>query len=313
MLAVALLAWVHGRVTACRPPAGADVPRRRLVWAAVAVVVVAAASASAVLTWRTVVAERALLRAVRPDPRGLNGTLESFQSALRHRTPATSKVRERLLTTAVEIGRSRPADGAALARLTSLGYREMARQIAARPLDVRSQVALASFLWRFSAFDEAQMLLERAHQLAPRMQHILFELGSLELERRRFDEALQCFRIAYELAPEWTEARNRYAAASIMAGQRQLAEELLVPEEGTIAVGDDWLIAAFRASGDLPDLIAALEARLRTTPAESEEVSGLRTALAEARRALAARVMSDGFEHRDMSAWSGVTPQPGES
>jgi tetratricopeptide (TPR) repeat protein len=278
------------------------------VWAAVAVAVVAAAAASVVLTVRTVVAERALLRAVRPDPRGLDGTLESFQGALRHLTPATPKVRERLLTTAVEIGRSRPADAAALGRLTSLGYREMAIQIAACPLDVRSQVALASFLWRFSAFDEAQALLERAHQLAPRMQHVLFELGSLELERGRFDEALQSFRTAYELAPEWTEARNRYAAAAIMAGRRRLAEKLLVPEEGTIALGDEWLIAAFRASGDLPNLIAALDARLRAAPAGGGEAAGLLTALAEARRALAARVMSDGFEQRNMTGWSDVAP-----
>jgi tetratricopeptide (TPR) repeat protein len=255
-----------------------------------------------------VVAERALLRAVRPDPRGLNGTLASFQSALRHLTPAIPKARERLLSTTVEIGRSRPADAATLARLTSLGYREMVRQISACPLDVRSQVALASFLWRFSAFDEAQTLLERAHHLAPRMQHILFERGSLELERGRFEEALQTFRSAYELAPEWTEARNRYAAASIMAGRRQLAEELLVPEEGTIALGDEWLIAAFRASGDLPNLVAALEARLRAVPAEARDASGLRAALAEARRALAERVMSDGFEHRTTAAWSEVAP-----
>jgi tetratricopeptide (TPR) repeat protein len=217
-------------------------------------------------------------------------------------------VRERLLTTAVEIGRSRSADAATLARLTALGYREMTRQVAACPLDVRSQVALASFLWRFSAFDEAQTLLERAHHLAPRMQHILFELGSLELERGGFEEALQSFRSAYELAPEWTEARNRYAAALIMAGRSELAEELLVPEEGTIALGDEWLIVAFRATGDLPNLVAALEARLREVPAEASDASGLRAALADARRALAERVMSDGFEHRTTAAWSEVAP-----
>lgn len=287
MLAIAILAWVHGRATACRPPAGSGVSSHRLAWVAVAVAVVMVASASAVLTWRTVVAERALLRAVRPDPRGLHATLASFQSALRHLTPATPLARERLLSTTVEIGRSRPADAATLAQLTSLAHREMSRQVAACPLDVRSQVALASFLWRFSAYDEAQTLLERAHHLAPRMQHILFELGSLELERGRYEEALQTFRSAYELAPEWTDARNRYAAAAVMAGRRQLAEEILIPEEGTIALGDEWLIAAFRASGDLNNLVAALEARLRATPAEGREAATLRAELAEARRALA--------------------------
>ena len=72
-----------------------------------------------------------------------------------------------------------------------------------------------------------------------------------------------------------------------MAGRKQLAEDLLVPEAGTIALGDEWLIAAFRASGDLPNLVAALEARLRAVPAEGRDASTLRTALAEARRALA--------------------------
>jgi O-antigen ligase len=287
MLAIAVLAWVHFRVTADRPMAGVDGPRSRRGWAAVALAVVAAATVGAVVTWRTVASERALLRAVRPDPSGLGGTLASFQAALRHRTPATSKVRQRLLTTAVEIGRSRPDDVETLARLTSLGRLEIARQIEACPLDVRSQVALASFLRRFSATDEARALLDRAHGLAPRMQHILFEMGILELGRGRFEEALEILRSAYELAPEWTEARNRYAAAAIMADRRQLAEELLVPDEGTIALGDEWLIAAFRASGDLPNLVAALEARLRIIPPEGREASRLRRELAGARRALA--------------------------
>ena len=287
MLAVAVLAWVHGRVTAGRSPGSPGASERRLVWVAVAVAIVAASAVGAVLTWRTVAAERALLRAVRPGPSGLSGTLASFQAALRHHTPATSKVRQRLLTTAVEIGRSRPDDVETLARLTSLGRREMARQIEACPLDVRSQVALASFLRRFSAPDEARALLDRAHGLAPRMQHILFEIGILELGRGRFEEALEILRSAYELAPEWTEARNRYAAAAIMADRRQLAEELLVAEEGTIALGDQWLIAAFRASGDLPNLAAALEARLRIISPEGREASRLGRELSEVRRALA--------------------------
>jgi len=306
MLGVATLAFVHWRAIAARPAVETAAVPRRLAWAAVAVAVTAASCASAVLTWRTVVAERALLAAVRPDPRGLGNNLASFQLALRHLTPATPKVRERLLTTAVEIGRSRLADAATLAQLTFLAHREMSRQVAACPLDVRSQVALASFLWRFGAFDEARSLLDRAHELAPRMQHVLFEIGSLELERGRYEEALGAFSRAYELAPLWTEARNRYAAAAIVAGRRGVAAELLVPAAGTVAVGDEWLIAAFRAVGDLPNLVAALEARVRTVPAASSEASGLRAALAEARLALAERVMSDGFELGTTGAWSVV-------
>ncbi len=308
MLATALLAWVHSRCTDSRPPPDSGASEHRIAWAVVAVAVAAAGSASAVLTWRTLEAERALLRAVRPESRGVDGVLTAFRSALRHWTPATPKVRERLLSTTVEIGRSRPAGTVALAQLTALAYREMTRQVAAGPLDVRPRVALASFLWRFSAFDEAESLLERAHDLAPRMQHILFELGSLQLEQGRTEDALRTFRSAYDLEPGWTEARNRYAAAAIMAGRGQLADELLLPAEGTVALADEWLIAAFRASGDLPNLVAALEARLRAAPAEGKESDNVRASLAAARTALTERVMSDDFELRTTAAWSGVIP-----
>jgi hypothetical protein len=119
------------------------------------------------------------------------------------------------------------------------------------------------------------------------MQHILFELGAVQLSLKAPDRALRTLRKAYELAPEWTVARNRYAAAAIAAGQMELAERLLLPTEGTIAVGDEWIINSLRATGDLPNLVEALKKRIRVMRRAGEDTSGLENELKEARRALA--------------------------
>jgi len=286
VLGVAMLAWVHWRITTGRsgPDTGADPHRRR--WQVLAVAMVVVAASSAVLSWRAVAAELALRAAVQSDARGAEGSLEAFRRALRHRTPATWKARERILTTAVAMARSSPEASPAVAELAELGWREMDRQIRECPLDVRSRVTLASTLWRFSAFDEAESLLAQAHALAPHMQHVLFELGTLRLERGRMEEALAAFRAAYELEPSWDEARRRYAAAAVAAGRRDLADELLAPEGGLDGASNEWLIAALRATGDRDALVGALERRIAVVEAEGDDPTPLVHELDRLRRVL---------------------------
>ncbi len=285
MFGVIMCAFVHWRSTADRAPVEES---GRIVFSVVAAALVVLAVLAAGLTLWTMAAERALVAAIRPDPRGLPANLESFRRALRHRTPATPKVRERLLMTAIDIGRSNPQDREALSQLTSLGVEEMGRQIESWPLDVRSQVALGSFLWRFGAFEDAEGILRHAHALAPRMQHILFELGAVQLAHGEPGLAVETLQTAYGLSPGWTLARHRYAAAAIAAGQRALVEELMIEQDGTIAVGDEWIINALRATGDLPNLVKALQDRMGAVLLRGEDISGLQRQLEEARNALKA-------------------------
>lgn len=300
ILCATMGAYVHWRSTASRPGIGRGGPP--VAWGSAACMVFALAVLAAGLTVRTIVAERALMTAIRPHPQGLAGNLAAFQRALRHHTPATAKVRERLLTTAVRMRRAQPQDRDMFARLTSLATEEMRRQIEAWPLDVRSHVALGSALWRLGALDEAERVLGRAHELAPRMQHIQFELGAAQLARHRPDLAFETLRAAYQLAPNWTTARNRFAAAAIAAGRRDVAEGLLLPAEGTVAVADDWIIQALRATGDLPTLAEALEKRIAVARSTGEDAAGLQQQLDSARRALRRRATGhpgEGGSHCD--------------
>lgn len=111
--------------------------------------------------------------------------------------------------------------------------------------DPRYEIMGGVFFHGVGQVDKAIASFERALALMPEKQHIYFNLSQSYIQKGDFDKALSYLKTAYELAPDYPEARFVYAIGAIYAGDRVLEEEL---KEATYA-GDRELEAEFKSKG----------------------------------------------------------------
>ena len=132
---------------------------------------------------------------------------------------------------------------------------EMAREIStrlARFVDTHPKDALAHFHYAMSLRKDAgeaagaddlrrvEDLLTRAVQLDPRMTKGFFELGVLQAEQQRYDEAIENLRRAATLQPSLSQAHYRLALVYQRTGRKDLAaKELEAFRQLTAASGGD--------------------------------------------------------------------------
>lgn len=150
------------------------------------------------------------------------------------------------------------------------------------PGDARVQLMAGSFLSTTGSLDDALSYLSRARELMPNKQQVYFELGSAYINAERYPDALSAFRTAYELAPEYREAKVIYLIGAIIAGDRAL-ENRLIAELGpeTLASEQRILSAYLRLAsksveaGRYAEAVAYARRALEVTPAYSRELQEL--------------------------------------
>src|SRR3989344_6478187 len=170
-----------------------------------------------------------LLRALseRSATLGAAHNLALFKEALSYDSFGTSEVREQL----AQISLSGIERGKELTRTQQefliLADRELTTQAETLPQDARYQLFTGSFFSRVGMFGQAIVYLEKAHALSPAKQTIMFELGNAYYKNGNTEQAEQIFKQAYELAPEYDEARMFYAQILTANGKDSEAQKIL--------------------------------------------------------------------------------------
>src|SRR5258708_814939 len=134
------------------------------------------------------------------------------------------------------------------------------------PNDARHPLFLGALLNTFGQHPEAIPYLQRAHELSPRKQTILYEIGSNYLNSNNYPKAVETFKQALDLEPEDKDARIIYAMGLIYAGNTTLAEKTLADGFGTAQVPDDRLIKAYGDTKQYPKMLALVKQRVAQTP-----------------------------------------------
>ena len=132
---------------------------------------------------------------------------------------------------------------------------EMAKEISsrlARFVETHPRNALAHFQYAMSLRKDSgenagaddlrrvEALLERAVQLDPRLAKGFFELGVLQAEQQRYDDAIENLRRATVLQPSLSQAHYRLALVYQRTGRKDLAaKELETFRQLTAATGGD--------------------------------------------------------------------------
>jgi Flp pilus assembly protein TadD len=221
-----------------------------------------------VVNGKPILTATSLLDAI-ATPAGHPTQIKLFEKTLSYNSFGKQEVREQLGTISSRVAGSNLGIDIKQQYLTLAGN-EMQKQVAERNNDARTQVFTGTLLDAFGQYNQAHAYLEKAVELSPQKQTILFQLGLNTLNRGDTAGALEIFKQAYELAPAFNQAQIFYALGAIYANDEKLLEEILVPTYGSVIVDDDRLLQAYFNNGRLDRVLNILELRVEKNPNNSQ-------------------------------------------
>jgi len=217
---------------------------------------------------RPLAANRALLSALQSHEEGLETNLEFFKQSISYGTTGTQEAREQLAQAAASIARNESVPVSVKQGFLNTAAEEMVAMNEESPLNARFPLFLGVLLNAYGNYEQGESALVRAHELSPGKQTILFELGANRFSQGKIDEALETFKQAFELAPEYVGARLYYAAVAIRAERDSLAEELLEPVVESGEAADQRVLAAYVSRGRYDKIIEIWGARTQARPSD---------------------------------------------
>ena len=228
-------------------------------------------------------ANKYLLSGLSPHPEGLSENLKNFNKALDYNTYSDQEIREQLLSFTLKIGnlKNEPEVIRDFVELTKI---EILKEIEKDPINTRNRMLAGSFMNNFGMYEEGMFQLNKALELSPNKQSIYFEMGLANINQGKYDQALNLFKIAYELEPKYNKARELYALSAIYAGKNGVANELL---KGEIGVNANFL-NAYKNTGQFTKMILVAEKMVENNPNDVQVHISLAAAYYEVGRNLEA-------------------------
>ena len=216
---------------------------------------------------------KTLLQAI-AIPGGSPAQIELFEKALSYDSFGNQEIREQLGQLATRIAVSNLSIDIKQEYLT-LASSEMQKQVRGVPNDARTQIFTGTLLDSFGKYDQAKAHIEKANALSPGKPTILFQLGLNALNRGDIRGALEVFKQASDIAPDYDQARIFYAIGAIYAEDDALLEEILVPTYGSVVVDNERLLQAYFNKGQIDTVLAIWQLRLEKNPNDSQIHLGL--------------------------------------
>ncbi|HWB33882.1 MAG TPA: O-antigen ligase family protein [Candidatus Paceibacterota bacterium] len=147
--------------------------------------------------------------------------------------------------------------------------------LAQRKNDARLELFDGIFLSQFGQYDQALAHLQEAAALSPDKQQILFQEGLMYVQKGDVADALPILKKAYDLAPDYDEARIVYAGGLYYAGQNAAADALLTERFGTTTVDDDQLLQFYQNTKQYGRVIDIWNLRLASDPTNVNDLYSL--------------------------------------
>lgn len=247
----------------------------------VAVLIVMLCGVMYMVNIKPIRANMALLDAVAPEANGqanYMNDIASFKKSIELDTFGTSEAREHLVLLSQRINDPKIPEDVRRAAF-EFAVTEMRKQIDTNPEpDARYYLFMGSLLSRYGLLDQALVDLQKALELSPRKQSILIEIGNLYLVQRKLSEAFAAYKQAYDLAPEFIEARLLYALGATEIGDSKLAKELLSGIDIQSILFDERALSLFVQAKQFDTAIEILKKRIETDPKNPQFVLSLAAA-----------------------------------
>ncbi len=210
---------------------------------------------------KPIFASQALIGALSsPD---LKQGLNNFKQVLSYSTFGSAEAREQLVQRVVSI-RSSDVPNDVKLDYFNLAKDEMQKQADESPSDARYQVFLATLFTNYGLQDDALTAAQRALELSPNKQPIMFQLVSVYINRKEYDKAFEVAKQAYDLAPDFNETQKIYAAIAIYDKKDDSPEiQALIAKNFDNGIPtDDRFISAYAAIGKFDKIIQIWQTRI---------------------------------------------------
>lgn len=157
--------------------------------------------------------------------------MDSFERALSYRTFGDSEAREKLAQIAKSFGEVTNFTKEERRRMTKLAIEELRKEITHPAQDVKYLQYLADVLKNSREDDpqhlkEAEVLLKEAIRISPHKQALYFDLAEIYLYDRKYIEALEISKKAFEINPYYVNASLNLLLAALAIGDRQIAADI---------------------------------------------------------------------------------------
>jgi len=200
-------------------------------------------------------------------------SLSYYKQAINLNTFGTGETRERLVLDAP--GMVQNATSSVQNEVLSYAESQMEEQIKAAPLDARYELFLGTFLSQVGQYDQAIAHLDTALKESPEKQAIIIQKGAAYLSKQDYPDALAQFKEAYDLEPQYEDARIIYAIGAIYAGQKDLAKSLLAGVSEQTRATDDRVLSAYTQLGDYQDVLTIWQARVAASSTDPQAAASL--------------------------------------
>lgn len=205
-----------------------------------------------------------------------NISTKSFEDIFKlDQTVANQEVREQLFICAGNIIRNQQLSEKVKAEFYDLVKKEIDKQIATTPNDARIYIIAGGFFDSINDLQSATSLLEKAVELSPTKQTIIFELVANYLNIGKEKEALDLAEKAYNSAIENENAKIAYIVALIYNGEKK-ADELLA--ESPDLTTNPRVINAYVANKKYNKAIELYKVLLKKTPDDRNLYSAMASA-----------------------------------
>jgi len=206
--------------------------------------------------------------------------IAGFERALSRNSFGNQEIREQMTRKAQEVIFSGTLKEDERVELINKVETELRTQIEEKPGDARAHVFIASFyrsLGTQEYLDKAVIELERARELSPKKQQIIFEQGLTYMQKQNFERSYEYFKEAYELDTTYTEARVFYAMSGVATGRYGLIDEMITDEGSrTMFNTNDLVVQTAYSAKQFPILKDIFQYRIDKNPEDPQ----LRTNLA---------------------------------
>ena len=189
--------------------------------------------------------------------------VDDFKKAISYNTIGLYEAREQVMDIALK-SLSTKTEDKVKQDLVALAKSEIDKQLTETPNDVRYYVLGGGFYQNIGDYDKASSLLLKARELSPEKQTILFMLGSNNFAMKRYSEALEIFKQAYELDPTFEEAKKLYGLVAFYVGQEKITNDFF----GSEPVMDPRFLAAYKETKNYGLMIAYLEKNAIQNPTD---------------------------------------------
>ncbi len=216
-----------------------------------------------------------LIMAMQGYQEGPSKNLEYFKKAFSYNSFGNSEIREQLITIAAKVASMSGLDTTLKQDFVNYAYTEMQQQLQATPLDARYQLFTGTFLDNIGQYQMAIPYLQKAIELSPAKQTMMFELQKAYSYTGQYAQALATAKQAYELETDYAEAKANYLAAAILNNDNALITQLWGNATSTTSgvILQAYLIkaSAYLKKGDENSAIAQVQKDISIDPAFKDQ------------------------------------------